>query len=49
MRGWCGRSRSRSMLMSPWMVIDVLGCFSRILSMAIWRSGMKDGFQWGRR
>ena len=33
--GCSGVSRNRSMLMSPWIVMDVRGCFARMLSIAV--------------
>ena len=33
--GCSGVSRNRSMLMSPWIVMDVRGCFVRMLLIAV--------------
>ena len=33
--GSLGVSRNRSMLMSPWIVMDVRGCFVRMSSIAV--------------
>ena len=46
-KGCWGVSLRRSMLMSPCIVMVVLGCFVVMVSRAVWRFLVKSGSWWG--